>query len=72
MKNLEFSQDAPLNEADSESQTFGCRHTNPEICGSNRLEGVCAFVTGDSLCRKPPRSWKRIYATLKERGGKNG
>jgi hypothetical protein len=30
------------------------------------LEGVCAFVCDDLICRQPSRSWKRQYAKLKE------
>lgn len=32
---------APLNAADTETQTFGCRTNNPDICASNGLNGVC-------------------------------
>ena len=35
---------APLKEQDTETQTFGCRANNPDICGNNGLPGVCAFV----------------------------
>jgi hypothetical protein len=62
---LIISQKAPLNKDDTETQTFGCRHTNPSICSSNSLEGICAFVAKDSICKRPPRSWKRIYSDLK-------
>ena len=66
---LIISQKAPLNKEDTETQTFGCRHTNPSICSSNSLDGVCAFVTKNSICRRPPRTWKKIYIALK--GGKS-
>jgi len=62
---LIISQKAPLNKEDTENQTFGCRHTNPCICSSNSLEGICAFIAKDSICKRPPRSWKRIYSDLK-------
>lgn len=62
---LIISQKAPLNKDDTETQTFGCRHTNPSICSSNSLEGICAFVAKNSICKRPPRSWKRIYLDLK-------
>lgn len=48
---------APLNELDTELQTYGCRQNNPDICGNNGLAGVCAFVSKDGICRKP---WKTI------------
>ena len=61
MKNLQVDFNAPLNELDSEIQTYGCRQNNPDICGSNGLEGICAFVSSDCLCKKPSRSWKKQY-----------
>lgn len=63
---VKVAYDAPLNELDTETQTFGCRTNNPEICSSNCLEGICAFVTEDNICRKPSRAWKKQYAKLKE------
>jgi hypothetical protein len=56
---------APLNLLDSETQTQGCRHTNPDICGSNSLDKVCAFVRDDGICLKPSASWKKQYNKLK-------
>ena len=61
---------APLNEKDTEDQTYGCRQNNPDICGFNGLKGVCAFVTDDKICRKPSRSWKKQYNKLKEKNSK--
>lgn len=41
MKNeLKIPFSAPLHESDSETQTFGCRQNNPDICGSNGIEGI--------------------------------
>ena len=57
--------DAPLNDKDSEAQTYGCRQNNPDICGSNGLVGTCASVSDDGICRKPSRAWKKQYAKLK-------
>lgn len=56
---------APLNDLDSATQTYGCRHTNPDICGSAYLESVCAFVRTDSICLKPSASWRKQYNKLK-------
>ena len=56
---------APLNVNDSESQTYGCRQNNPDICGSNGLEGICPFAREDHICHKPSRSWKRQFEKLK-------
>lgn len=57
-KELRIPFNAPLNEADTELQTYGCRQNNPDICGNNGLAGVCAFVSKDGICRKPSRAWK--------------
>ena len=64
-KSLRFPFNAPLNELDSEVQTYGCRANNPNICGNNMLDGVCAFATADCICRKPSRAWKKKYNVLK-------
>lgn len=42
-KELHISFNAELCEYDTENQTFGCRQNNPDICGKNGIEGVCAF-----------------------------
>jgi hypothetical protein len=69
-KTLKVPFDAPLNELDSEVQTFGCRQKNPDICGNNSLPDVCAFATDDCICRKPSRAWKRQYEILKVQAAK--
>lgn len=56
---------APLKEEDTETQTVGCRHTNPDICAKNQLPGKCAFVTSDGMCYAPPRSWPKQFKKLK-------
>lgn len=63
-KNLIFSQKAPLNPGDSENTTYGCRHSNPDICGSCYIENVCAFNSADNICKKPSTKWKNIYKKL--------
>lgn len=66
MKNeLKIPFSAPLHESDSETQTFGCRQNNPDICGSNGIEGICAFTCNDHICRKPSRAWKKQFDKLK-------
>lgn len=55
---------APLHKQDTECQTHGCRHTNPEICKWNRLSSVCAFVRKDGICVKPSRAWAKQYRNL--------
>ena len=59
---------APLHKFDTESQTYGCRANNPDICANNSLSGVCAFASDDGICRKPSRAWKKQYQLLKEAG----
>jgi len=58
----------PLRLEDSEQQTQGCRHTNPDICAKNRIPGKCAFVRSDKLCLSPPKSWPKQYRKLKSQG----
>ena len=55
---------APLKPKDSEVQTEGCRHTNPDICANHSLPKVCAFVRADGMCLKPPTSWAKQYRAL--------
>lgn len=56
---------ARLHPLDSETQTFGCRQTNPNFCAKNGLPAVCALVRKDAICLSPPRSWKMQFAKLK-------
>jgi hypothetical protein len=60
---------APLNVLDSEKQTFGCWHTNPDICSKNELERVCAFVRSDGVCKSPPMSWTKQSKKLSIKSG---
>jgi hypothetical protein len=68
---------APLHPLDSETQTYGCRHTAPDFCGKNSVPGVCAFVRKDNICLSPPNTWKKqfqecFFSTIvqqKETGG---
>ena len=62
-------QTSPLSLEDNSSQTYGCRHTNPNICGSNNLGKVCAFVREDHICKKPPRTWRLLFEKLSKQRG---
>mgnify|MGYP001679107733 CR=1 FL=1 len=65
-KDLHIAFVAPLNEGDTENQTYGCCKNSPDICGSNAIPGVCAFATTHYICsRKPSRVWTRKYQELK-------
>lgn len=64
-KRLKIPFNAPLNELDNATQTFGCRANNPDICASNSIPGVCAFASDDNICKKPSRAWKKKYIELK-------
>lgn len=68
MKNnlLKVDFNAPLNEKDTELQTYGCRANNPDICSSNGIEGLCAFASNDNICKKPSRAWKKKFYQLSE------
>ena len=61
---LWFVLTAPLNNGDTEQQTYGCRHSNPEICKACFLDEVCAFSSSDNICKRPSKSWKRYYHKL--------
>lgn len=65
-KDLCIDIHAPLNELDTVEQTFGCRQANPDICKFCFLDGVCAFVSSDKICKHPSAKWKKIYKELKE------
>ena len=68
MKNdLIIDYNAPLNPLDSEVQTYGCRQKNPNICGNNGIQGLCAFASDDCICRKPSLAWKKKYNELKQK-----
>ncbi len=56
---------APLHPLDTEKQTYGCRHTNPDICAKNALPKVCALVRKDKICYAPPKSWVKQFQKLK-------
>jgi len=63
----EASFHAPLHPKDTEKQTVGCRHTNPDICAKNRIPNKCAFVTADGMCYAPPQSWPKQFKKLQEK-----
>ena len=59
-----------LSEKDSMETTFGCRHSNPDICANNGINNICAFCSKDCICKKPPKSWKKTYEELKRKQNK--
>ena len=61
---LVIDKNAPLNSQDSLSQTYGCRCRTYQNCASNSMENVCAFVTADTICVKPPSTWAKRYEEL--------
>ncbi len=65
-KEIQVKYNAPLNKLDLETQTYGCRANNPNICKNAYVEGVCAFTREDSICKKPSNSWKKQYYKLLE------
>jgi hypothetical protein len=56
---------APLHPLDTEKQTFGCRHTNPDICAKHHMRKVCAYARADKKCLAPPVSWPKQFQKLK-------
>lgn len=65
-KELRVAFSAYLNELDTETQTYGCRANNPDICANAYLPNVCAFASEDGICKRPSRAWKKQYSKLKE------
>ena len=63
-KELHIDFNNKLNKLDTETQTFGCRQKNPDICSSNGIENVCAFASKDGICKKPSRAWKKQFQKL--------
>ncbi len=59
---------APLHPLDSEKQTYGCRHTNPDICSRNGIKAVCALVRGNKSCTSPPQRWPSQFKKLQLNG----
>lgn len=57
-------QRRPLDERDTADRTFGCRHSNPNICKNNSTAKKCAFVRDDGMCLTPPRTWTKLYREL--------
>jgi len=64
-----IDRNEPLNELDSETQTFGCRAYNPEIC-KNCMNDTCGLYNESHICTTPPRGWKRQYNYLKSKNTK--
>lgn len=63
-KDLKVPFNAPLNNGDTEEQTYGCRANNPDICAHNMIENMCAFSSNDFFCKKPSRAWKKKFKQL--------
>ena len=64
-KEIKVKCSAPLHELDTETQTYGCRANNPDICKNCYLDTVCAFVRDDHLCLSPSAAWKKQYQKLR-------
>lgn len=69
-KEIHIDFSAPLCEKDKENQTYGCRHTNSEICKNNGIVGICALVSDDRICKRPSRAWAKKYNELMEKATK--
>ena len=59
----------PLEPKDTDTQTVGCRHTNPDICAKHSMPSVCAFVRSDGMCLAPPKSWPKQFKKLTQLQG---
>lgn len=67
-KELLIPFNSSLRPEDTETQTYGCRATNPDICGNNGLPNICAFSSSYCMCKKPSRAWKKQYIKMKTSG----
>ena len=67
LNEIRYKFDDPLNELDSEEQTYGCRANNPDICANCYAPNICSFVREDKICKKPSRAWRKKYFELKEK-----
>ena len=65
-KELKVPFSAPINELDTELQTYGCGANNSDIFINSSMQEVCAFVSNDCICRKHLRTRKKQYTKLKE------
>lgn len=64
-KKLKVGFHFPLHEKDTETETYGCRANNPDICANNGLPNICAFASDDGICRRPSKAWRKQYIKLK-------
>ncbi len=64
---LRFLIKEKLNIQDTENQTYGCRANNPDLCKNCYVDGICAFINKDKICKKPSAKWKKYYNILKEK-----
>lgn len=51
---LRFSIKQKLNIQDTENQTYGCRANNPDLCKNCYIDGICAFINKDKICKSHP------------------
>lgn len=65
-KNVQVAFKAPLHNFDTETQTYGCRANNPDICKNNGILEICAFEREDHICKSPSKAWKKQFIKLKE------
>jgi len=63
---MKIDRNAPLFTNDTENETYGCRHSNPNICKDYDLSDICAFIRKDTICKKPPKGWKKQFLLLKD------
>jgi hypothetical protein len=54
----------PLAPQDTERETVGCRHANPNFCGRHSMPDVCAFARTDGMCKSPPANWPKQFRRL--------
>lgn len=61
-KKYHFSASDPLHALDTETQTYGCRCYNPDIC-KNYGSDKCGLTNDEHICFVPSRKWKEKFNT---------
>ncbi len=63
-KKYKFTIHDPLHEKDTETQTYGCRCNNPDICVNCGL-ATCGLYNESHICTTPSRAWKKVFLEKK-------
>lgn len=65
-KELKFAFNAPLNAADTEMHSYGCRANNSDIFDNNGISDISAFESKNCIRKKLSRTLEKQYLKIKE------